>query len=46
MTAGATRQLQLGIYPGAKGTWSGSFVFLESTGVGQKIQRGWGGTFT
>lgn len=46
MTAGATRQLQLGIYPGAKGTWSGTFVFLESTGVGQNIQRGWGGTFT
>ena len=46
MVAGSTRQLQLGIYPGAKGTWSGSFVFLESTGVGQNIQRGWGGTFT
>ena len=46
MTAGSTRQLQLGIYPGAKGTWTGTFVFLESTGVGQNIQRGWGGTFT
>lgn len=46
LTSGTTRQVTLTISPGAVGTWSGSFVFLESTGVGQNIQRGWGGTFT
>ena len=45
-TQGTTRQVRLQIYPGNIGTWSGTFVFLESTGTGQNIQRGWGGTFT
>ena len=45
-TSGTTRQVTLKIYPGNVGTWSGTFVFLESTGTGQNIQRGWGGTFT
>ena len=46
LTSGTTRQVTLKIYPGNVGTWSGTFVFLEATGVGQNIQRGWGGTFT
>ena len=45
-TTGSSRQVQLKIHPGAVGTWDGTFAFLESTGSGQLIQRGWGGTFT
>lgn len=44
LTAGQSRQVTLGIYPSATGTYTGSFVFLESTGIGQNIQRAWGGT--
>ena len=45
MTSGSTRQVQLKIYPGAVGTWQGTFAFLEATGSGQIFNRGWGGTF-
>jgi hypothetical protein len=46
MTSGATRQITISIHPSSTGTYAGSFAFLESTGVGQNIIRGWGGTFT
>jgi len=47
MSSGQTIQVAIEIYPNiaSPGTYSGSFAFLEATGVGANIQRQWGGTF-
>ena len=47
LAAGQSHQVAIEIYPnvGNPGTYGGSFAFLESTGIGQNIQRQWGGTF-
>ena len=47
MSSGQSNQVAIDIYPNvaAPGTYTGSFAFLEATGVGSNIQRQWGGTF-
>ena len=44
LTSGQSRAIAFKIYLGAVGTWSGTFAILESTGAGQMISKGWGGT--
>ena len=48
LSKGQSQQVEIDIYPNqsAPGTYSGSFAFLEATGIGQNIIRQWGGTFT
>ena len=45
MSSGQTQVYTLTIHNTQDGTWTGSFVIKEATGVGTIINRAWSGTF-
>jgi len=45
IAAGQSRVYTTTIHNTQNGTWTGSFAFKESTGVGQLITKAWSGTF-